>query len=132
MTDTTTYRSTPRRHWVSESDTDLLNSTVNLWGNPNLYVPPDQAESNPNISVFGSNDESPYTGRGTRLQSQKEGMETRIKKIVDFFQNLKMKINEWEKSLKNRTVPSVEINQQFSSLSKAINELQNQALLAKV
>ena len=35
-------------------------------------------------------------------------------------------------SLKNPTVPLVEINQQFSSLSKVITELSNQSLLARV
>ena len=53
MADTTTYRSTLWRRSVSERDTDLLNSTVNLQGNLNLYVPPDRAESNPNISISG-------------------------------------------------------------------------------
>ena len=43
-----------------------------------------------------------------------------------------MKINEWERSLKNLSVSLVEINQQFSFLSKVITELSNQALLARV
>ena len=84
------------------------------------------------MSVSGFIDESPYTGRVTRLQSQREGMETRTNKIMNHFQKLKMKINEWERSLKNRSVSSVEIYQQFSSLSKIITELSNQALLARV
>ena len=88
MTDATTYRSTLQRRSVSESDTDQLNSTVNPQRNPNLYIPPDPAESNHNISVSGFMDESPYTGPGTWLQSQQEGIETRIKKIVDRFQSL--------------------------------------------
>ena len=75
MTDTSTYRSTLWRRLVSESDTDPLNSTVNLGGNPSLYIPPDRAESNPNISVSRFIDESPFTGPGTRLQSQRDGME---------------------------------------------------------
>ena len=45
-------------------------------------------ESNHNISVSGFMDESPYTDPGTWLQSQQEGIETRIKKIVDRFQSL--------------------------------------------
>ena len=84
------------------------------------------------MSVSGFIDESPYTGPVTRLQSQREGMETRTNKIMNHFQKLKMKINEWERSLKNRSVSSVEIYQQFSSLSKIITELSNQALLARV
>ena len=51
MTDTSIYRSTLRRRSVSESDTDPLNSTVNPWGNPSQYIPPDQTKSDPNISV---------------------------------------------------------------------------------
>ena len=86
---------------VSESDTVLLNSTVNPQGYPSLYIPPDRDKSNPNISVSGFIDESPYTGPGTHLQLQREGMETRIHKIMDHFQKLKMKINEWERPLKN-------------------------------
>ena len=132
MTDTGTYPSTLQRRSVSESDTDLLNSTINQRGNPSLYFPPDKAKSNPNISVSGFIDESPYSGPSTRLQSQWEGMETRINKIMDCFQKLKAKINEWDKSLKDQTVSPVEINQQFSSLSKVITELSNQALLGRV
>ena len=56
-------------------------------------------------------------------------METRINKIMDRFQKLKMK---WERSFKNRSVSLVEIYQQFSSLSKVITEISNQALLARV
>ena len=51
---------------------------------------------------------------------------------MDRFQKLKMKIIEWERSLKNRTVSSVEINHQFSFLSLVFNELSNQGLLARV
>ena len=69
MTDTSLYRYTLRRCWVSESDNDLLNSTVNPQSNPSRFIPPDRAESNPNVSVLGFIDESPYTGPGTRLQS---------------------------------------------------------------
>ena len=43
---------------VSESYTDILNSPVNPPGNPYLYVPPDQAELNPNMSISGFIDES--------------------------------------------------------------------------
>ena len=50
-------------------------------------------------------------------------------KIMDRFQT---KITEWERSLKNQSVSSVEINEQFSSLSKVITELSNQALLARI
>ena len=101
MTDTTTYPSTLRRRSVSESDTDPLNSTVDPQGYPSLYIPPDRAKLNPNISVSRFIDESPYNGPGTRLQWQREEMETRINKIMDRFQKLKMKINEWVRSLKN-------------------------------
>ena len=70
MTDTSIHQSTLRRHLVSESDIDQLNRTVNPWRNPSQYIPPDSAESNPNNSVSSFIDEYPYTGSGTRLQSQ--------------------------------------------------------------
>ena len=101
MTDTSIYPSTLWRRLVIESDTDLLNSTVNLRRNPSQYIPPDQAKSNPNISVSGFIDESLYTGPGTCLQSQREGMETRIAEIIENFERLKSQINEWENSFKN-------------------------------
>ena len=58
-------------------------------------------------------------------------MESRNSKIMERVQKLKMKINEWERSIKDRSVSSVEIHQQFNSLSKIISELSNQALLAR-
>ena len=76
---------------MSESDTDLLNSTVNQWQNPSQYIHPDQAKSNSNISVSSFIDESPYTGPGTPLQWQWEGMETRIAEIMERFE-IKIKI----------------------------------------
>ena len=78
--------------------------------------------------MSGFIDESPYTGPGTCLQLQREGMETRITEIMNRFQRLKAKINEWENLLNNQAVSLVEINQQFSSFSKEICELSNQAL----
>ena len=132
MTNTSIYQSTLPRRSVSESDSDPLNSTVNPQGNPNQYIPPDRAESNPNISVSGFIDESPYTGPGTSLQLQWEGMETRITEIMEHFKRLKSEINEWENSLKILAVPAVELNRQFASFSKVICELSNQALLARV
>ena len=65
---------------VSESEADPLNSTINPRNNSGMNFPSDRAESNPNISGFI--DESPYTGPGTRLQSQWEGNETNTDKIA--------------------------------------------------
>ena len=65
-----------------------------ILGNPIQYIPSDQAESYPNISVSGFIDESPYNGPGTCLQLQQEGMETRITEIMERFQRLKSEINE--------------------------------------
>ena len=79
---------------MSKSDTDPLNSAVNQRGNPSQYIPPDRAKSNPNISVSRFIDESLYTGLGTCLQLQQEGMETRITEIMERFQRLKSEINE--------------------------------------
>ena len=63
-----------RKGSVSESDTNLLNSTVNLQGNPSQVIPSDPDESNPNVSVSGFIDESPYRGPGTHLQGLKQGL----------------------------------------------------------
>ena len=49
--------------------------------------------------------------------------------MMDRFQTLRMKINEWERSIKNGSVSLVEIYQQFNSLSKVITELSNQIIL---
>ena len=81
MTDTSTYQSTLWWPSVSESDTDPLNSTVNSMGNPSLV------KSSPNISVSRFIDESPYNSAGTRLDLQWEGIETRITRVVESFQN---------------------------------------------
>ena len=75
MTDTSIYWSTLVRHSVSESDNDLLNCTVNPQSNPSRFILPDWAESNPNVSVSGFIDESPYTDPGTHLQSQQNRLE---------------------------------------------------------
>ena len=65
MTDANLYQSTLRRRLVSESDNDPMNSTANPWINPCRFIPPDPAESHPNVSVSGFIDESPYTGPET-------------------------------------------------------------------
>ena len=75
MSDTGACQSTYWRRSVSESESDPMNSTVNLRGNPRMYIPSERAKSNPNISGFI--DEYPYTGLGMNLQSQWEGIEIR-------------------------------------------------------
>ena len=77
------------------------------------------------MSVSGLIDESPYTSPGTHLQSQQDGMEMKNNRILDQFKKMKMKINEWERSIENRSVLSVEIHQQLNLLSKVINDLSN-------
>ena len=78
------------------------------------------------MSISGFIDESPYTGPGTCLQLQREGMETRTSKIMDRCQKQsKMEINEWDRSIKNQSVSFFGIHQQFNSLSKVITELSN-------
>ena len=66
------------------------------------------------------------------LQSQREGLEIRTNKILDQFLKLRMKINEWELSIRDCPISSAKIHQKFIPISKAITELANQALLAKV
>ena len=76
MTDNNSYRASLRGCSVSETDTDPLSSTINPTGNI-YYAQPDRAESNPNLSISGFIDESPFAGPGTRLQSQRGGIESR-------------------------------------------------------
>ena len=83
------------------------------------------------MSISGTIDESPY-GPGTLLQLQREGLEMRTSKIIGQFQRLKMEVYEWERSTMHQPISSVEIHQQFKSLSKIVTELSNQALLARL
>ena len=80
MTDNNLYQASLQRRSVSETDTNPLSSTINRKGNI-YYAPPDRAESNPNLSISGFIDESPFAGPGTGLQLQREGIESRTNKI---------------------------------------------------
>ena len=82
MTENTLYQASLRRHSVSVTDTDPLSSTINPKG-INYYVPTDRAKSNPNLSISGFIDESPFAGPGTHLQLWREGVESRTKKNSD-------------------------------------------------
>ena len=117
---------------MSESDTDSMNSTVNLRENPNFCVPPEKVEYSPNMSVSGFIDKSPYTEPGTFLQSQWEEIEARTNRFLDRFCKLKLRINEWESSIGNFLTSAAEIHQKYNLLSKTIPELSNHALLVKV
>ena len=88
MTDNTSYRASLQGRSVSETDTDPLSSTINPKG-INYYVPTDRAESNPNLSISGFIDESPFAGPGTGLQSRREGVEWRTNKISNRLENLR-------------------------------------------
>ena len=99
MTDDNSYWASLRRCSVSETDTDPLSSTINPKGNI-YYAQPDRAKSNPNLSISGFIDESPFAGPGTRLQSRREGVESRTKKISDRLEILKFKIFEWTNWMK--------------------------------
>ena len=48
MSNTGASRPTLWKRAVSESELDPTNSTINLRGNPRIYVPTERAESNPN------------------------------------------------------------------------------------
>ena len=105
------------RQSVSESDTDPLNSTINSRSNVRMYIPPERAESNPNISGFI--DESLYTGLGTRLQSQWEENETNTERILSAFHS-------------SAHFSSVEINRRFNLLNIDVKNLSRRALMAAV
>ena len=66
------------------------------------------SESNPNI--LGFIDESPYTGPGTRLQLQQEGIDIRTKGILNLFNKLQWDINEWESYIRSFSISSAEIH----------------------
>ena len=108
MADNTFYTSKSwLKFWklsMSESDTDSLNSTVNPRGNPNQFTPPDQAESNPDVSPSGFIDETPYRGSGTHLQTQREGVEVRIASIIARFDDLRLEIRDWVTVIKTHNI----------------------------
>ena len=120
MTNNSQYQSALQRQSVLESDTNPLNSMVNLLVNPNQFVPTDWAESNPNISVSNSGfiDDSPLTGPDTPLQSQQEGAKMRIRRIIEHFEGLKADITEWEHLINYRVVSVNEINTQFNGFTR--------------
>ena len=120
MTNNSQYQSALRRQSVLESDTNPLNSMVNLLVNPNQFVPTDWAESNPNISDSNSGfiDDSPLTGPDTPLQSQQEGAKMRIRRIIEHFEGLKADITEWEHLINYRVVSVNEINTQFNGFTR--------------
>ena len=89
---------------MSESDNYPLNSSVNPRNNPSLFVPPDQAKLDPNVSVSGFIYETPYRGPGTRLQAQREGIEARIEGVITRFDEFKLGIADWENFIKSQSV----------------------------
>ena len=125
------YRASFRRRSVSETDTNPLSSTINPIGNI-YYAPPNKAESNPNLSIFGFIDKSPFAGPGTRLQSQQEGIELRVNKISIRLESLNLKICTWVDKMKNQNCPNDEFQTQFTTFSNAINELTTLALMNRV
>ena len=132
MTDPNLCRSALLRRFVSESDNDTMNSNANPRINPSQFIPPGQAESHPNVSGSGFIDESPHTGPGTRLQSQRNCSEIRVSGVMERFGRLKTYINEWEMLLNNQVISPDVINRQFNSLSRVIQDLAKEALLARV
>ena len=90
------------------------------------------AESHPNVSGSGFIDESPYTGPGTQLQSQLNPSEIRIAGVMERFGRLKTDNNEWEMLLNNQVISPDVINRQFNSLSRVIQDLAKESLLARV
>ena len=103
---------------MSESDNDRMKCTANPQNNPSQFIPPDRAESYPSVSASGFIDESPYTGPGTRLQSQWNRSEIRVAGVMERFERLKKEINEWEMLLNTQVISPDGINRQFNSLSR--------------
>ena len=130
MSDTGTCQFTPWRRSMSKSESDPKNRTINPRQNPNMYIPAERAEWNPNISGFI--DESPYMGPGTHLQLQQEGIDIQTKGILNLFNKLQRDINAWESTVRNCSNSSAEIHQRFNMFTKDEKKLSNQALLAAV
>ena len=131
MTDNNLYRASLRRRSVSETDTDPLSSTINQTRNI-YYAPPDRAKTNPNLSISGFIDESPFAGPGTHLQSRREGIESRTNKISTRLEKLRFKICTWVDKMKSLDFPNDEFQCQFTTFSNAINELTTLALMNQV
>ena len=73
-----------------------------------------------------------YTGPGTRLQSQQNRSESRVAGVMERFGRLKTEINEWEMLVNSQVIFPDVINRQFNSLSRVIQDLAREALLARV
>ena len=131
MTDDTSYRASLRRRLLSETDTDPLSSTINP-KEISYYVPPDRVKSNPNLSISGFIDNSPFAGPGTHLQSRQEGVESRTNKISNRLEILRLKIYEWTDRMKILGCPNDEFQSQFTAFSNAINKLTTLALMNRV
>ena len=86
----------------------------------------------PNLSISRFIDKSPFAGPGTRLQSQREGIESRTNRIFDRLENLKLKIYKWTDKMKNQIFPNDEFQTQFTTFSNAVNELTTFALMNSV
>ena len=84
------------------------------------------------MSLSGFIDQSTFTDPGTQLQSQQIGSKVRVAGVMERFERLKMEINEWEILLISQVIPPVGINRQFDSLSRVIQDLAREALLARV
>ena len=97
-----------------------------------LIQQPIKNKFNPNLSISGFIDESPLAGPGTRLQSQREGIESRVNKISIWLESLKLKICTWVDKMKNQNCPNDEFQTQFSTFSNGINELTTFALMNRV
>ena len=69
---------------------------------------------------------------GTRLQSQREGIESRTNKIFVRLENLRFKIYTWVDKMRNQNSPIDEFKTQFSMFNNAINELTTFVLMNRV
>ena len=66
-----------------------MKSTANPRIYPSRCIPQGRTESHPNVSGSGFIDESPYTGPGARLHSQRNRSEVRVAGVIERFGRLK-------------------------------------------
>ena len=76
--------------------------------------------------------EYPFAGPGTRLQLQREGIESRTNKISIRLENCRFKIFTWVDKMRIQSCPNDEFQTQFTTFSNAINELTTLALMNRV
>ena len=65
-------------------------------------------------------------------ESQRNCAEIRVAGVLERFGRLRTEVNEWEMLIKSQFISTDVINRQFNSLTRVIQDLAKEALLARV